>query len=257
VTANGLISAATEYRLNNNSFSRVAILDASGAFAGGYNFNINSGTAQHNSTGALSAYYYNSAGYISFYTNSSQASGTAATERMRITSGGQLLVNQTTATATTNGWMLSGSGSHYGFSISNNQAFVYNNNVTSVHYDLDFRTNNISRGFIRVNDTSVGYVTSSDYRLKEDLQEIKGLEKVSALKVYDFKWKDSEDRTDGVLAHELAEVLPYAVTGEKDAVDEDGNDRMQGVDYSKIVPVLIKAIQELKAEIDSLKNQIK
>jgi hypothetical protein len=178
-------------------------------------------------------------------------------ERMRITSSGQLLVNQTTATATTNGWMLSGSGSHYGFSISNNQAFVYNNNVTSVHYDLDFRTNNISRGFIRVNDTSVGYITSSDYRLKEDLQEIKGLEKVSALKVYDFKWKDSEDRTDGVLAHELAEVLPYAVTGEKDAVDEDGNDRMQGVDYSKIVPVLIKAIQEQQEQIDSLKNQIK
>jgi hypothetical protein len=187
--------------------------------------------------------------------NAALGFNTNNTERMRITSSGQLLVNQTTATATTNGWMLSGSGSHYGFSISNNQAFVYNNNVTSVHYDLDFRTNNISRGFIRVNDTSVGYVTSSDYRLKEDLQEIKGLEKVSALKVYDFKWKDSEDRTDGVLAHELAEVLPYAVTGEKDAVDEDGNDRMQGVDYSKIVPVLIKAIQELKAEIDSLKTK--
>jgi hypothetical protein len=88
VTANGLISAATEYRLNNNSYSRVAILDGSGAFAGGYNFNINSGTAQHDSTGALSAYYYNSAGYISFYTNSSQAAGTAASERMRITSDG-------------------------------------------------------------------------------------------------------------------------------------------------------------------------
>jgi hypothetical protein len=91
----GLISASTEYRLNNNSYSRVAILDGGGAIAGGYNFNINGGTAQHDSTGALSAYYYNSAGYISFYTNSSQSAGTAAQERLRITSGGNLLVGST------------------------------------------------------------------------------------------------------------------------------------------------------------------
>jgi hypothetical protein len=54
---------------------------------------------------------------------------------------------------------------------------------------------------------------------------------------------------DGVIAHELQEVLPYAVQGEKDGKD------MQGVDYSKIVPILVKAIQELKAEIDELKNK--
>jgi hypothetical protein len=59
---------------------------------------------------------------------------------------------------------------------------------------------------------------------------------------------------DGVLAHELAELLPYAVNGVKDEVDEDGNDKMQGVDYSKLVPIMIKAIQELKAEIDLLKG---
>jgi hypothetical protein len=89
-TFSSSVSAATEYRLNTNSYSRVAILDAGGAIAGGYNFNINGGTAQHDSTGALSAYYYNSAGYISFYTNSSQSAGTAAQERLRITSGGDL-----------------------------------------------------------------------------------------------------------------------------------------------------------------------
>ena len=55
---------------------------------------------------------------------------------------------------------------------------------------------------------------------------------------------------DGVIAHELQEVLPYAVTGEKDA------ERMQGVDYSKIVPVLIKAIQELTEQVEALKSQI-
>jgi hypothetical protein len=97
---------------------------------------------------------------------------------------------------------------------------------------------------------SVSFLTSSDYRLKEDLKEIKGLEKVSAIKVYDFKWKDSDARMDGVLAHELAEVLPYAVRGEKDS------EEMQSADYSKIVPVLVKAIQELKSQNDDLQSQI-
>ena len=60
---------------------------------------------------------------------------------------------------------------------------------------------------------------------------------------------------DGVLAHELEQILPYAVNGDKDAIDEDGNIAAQGVDYSKLVPILIKAIQELKAEIEILKNK--
>jgi hypothetical protein len=71
----------------------------------------------------------------------------------------------------------------------------------------------------------------------------------SAIKVYDFKWKADGSRMDGVIAHELAEVLPYAVQGEKDA------EEMQQVDYSKLVPIMIKAIQELKLEIEQLKNK--
>ena len=105
-------------------------------------------------------------------------------------------------------------------------------------------------GNISVTTSATAYNTGSDYRLKEDLKEIKGLEKVSAIKVYDFKWKNEESRMDGVIAHELQEVLPYAVYGEKDGKE------MQGVDYSKIVPVLVKAIQELSAENTSLINRI-
>ena len=85
--------------------------------------------------------------------------------------------------------------------------------------------------------------------LKEDLNDFNGLEKISAIKVYDFKWKGKNDRQNGVIAHELAEVLPYAVSGEKDG------EEMQGVDYSKIVPVLVKAIQELQSQITELKNK--
>ena len=68
--------------------------------------------------------------------------------------------------------------------------------------------------------------------------------------MYDYKWKSADERTYGVVAHELQEVLPQAVDGNKD------DEQMQGVDYSKIVPLLVKSIQELKADNDSLKARI-
>jgi hypothetical protein len=110
-------------------------------------------------------------------------------------------------------------------------------------------------GRIQTSGSSTGYFTSSDYRLKEDLQDFAGLDMISKIPVYDFQWKIDENRSYGVMAHELQEVLPQAVTGEKDAVNEDGSISPQGVDYSKIVPLLVKSIQELKAEIDDLKNK--
>jgi hypothetical protein len=117
-------------------------------------------------------------------------------------------------------------------------------------------TTAVQIGTITTNNSSTSYNTTSDYRLKEDLKEINGLQKLSAIKVYDFKWKNSSERMDGVIAHELAEIIPYAVYGEKDAVNIDGKINPQGVDYSKIVPVLVKAIQEQQEEINSLKSQL-
>ena len=99
-----------------------------------------------------------------------------------------------------------------------------------------------------VGGSFTSFNTSSDYRLKEDLKEINGLEKICAIKVYNFKFKKSKYRMDGVLAHELQEIIPYAVIGEKDAKE------MQSVDYSKIVPALIKSIQELNDKL--IKNNI-
>lgn len=107
---------------------------------------------------------------------------------------------------------------------------------------------------IVTNASSIVYGTGSDYRLKEDLKDFNGLEKISKIKVYDFKFIKEGDRMDGVLAHELQEVVPYAVTGEKDELDDKGNIKVQNVDYSKLTPILIKAIQELKAEIEILKQ---
>lgn len=98
-------------------------------------------------------------------------------------------------------------------------------------------------------DTGTAYVTTSDYRLKEDLKEIKGLDLISQINVYDYKWKSNDKRSFGVMAHELQEIIPQAVFGQKD--DEEN---MQGVDYSLLVPILVQAIQELKVEIELLKQ---
>ena len=179
------------------------------------------------------------------FSTSGDASSAGPIERMRISSGGNVGIAV--------------SGNPEQLSVAATSA----NNVARFKVDVNgngivfANSSNSLVGSISINASTVSYNITSDYRLKEDLQEIEGLEKIQAIKVYNYKWKSEESRMDGVLAHELAEVLPYAVNGEKDAVDEEGNDIMQGVDYSKIVPILIKAIQEQQEQIDSLKNQIK
>jgi len=193
----------------------------------------------------IQAYGTSNAGSMAFLT--------ASTERMRITSGGIVAVGKQDGTFGNDGHALfpNGQVSH----VVSNDAILFLNRKGSDGIIQYFYKDSGIVGSIAVTAVLTTYNTTSDYRLKEDLQEFNGLEKVQAIKVYDYKWKSEESRMNGVLAHELAEVLPYAVTGEKDEQDEKGNDKMQGVDYSKIVPVLIKAIQELKAEIDSLKTK--
>jgi hypothetical protein len=115
---------------------------------------------------------------------------------------------------------------------------------------------NTARGSIRYNGTNVLYLGTSDYRLKEDLKDYNGLDIISQIKTYDFNWKEANKRDYGVMAHELQEVLPNYVTGAKDDINEDGSINPQQVDYSKLVPVLIKAIQEQQAQINELKAQI-
>jgi hypothetical protein len=105
-----------------------------------------------------------------------------------------------------------------------------------------------------VSNTSVAYNTSSDYRLKENIQTMTGaLAKVAALKPCTFNWIENGSAGQGFIAHELAEVVPDCVTGEKDAVNEDGSIKPQGVDTSFLVATLTAAIQELKAEFDAYK----
>jgi hypothetical protein len=101
---------------------------------------------------------------------------------------------------------------------------------------------------------ATAYNTNSDYRLKNTIAPMTGaLAKVALLKPCTYKWNVDNSNGQGFIAHELAEVLPQCVTGEKDAVDAEGKPQYQGIDTSFLVATLAAAIQELKAEFDAYK----
>jgi hypothetical protein len=103
---------------------------------------------------------------------------------------------------------------------------------------------------------TVAYTTSSDYRLKENVNySWDATTELKKLKPAKFNFKADADTTvEGFLAHEVSDIVPIAVTGEKDAVDEDGNMVVQGIDQSKLVPLMVKTIQELEARIKTLED---
>ena len=79
--------------------------------------------------------------------------------------------------------------------------------------------------------------------------------RLEKLKPYRFNFKADKDKTvDGFFAHEVADVVPEAITGEKDSVDDDGKMVTQGIDHSKLVPLLVKAVQELSARVKELES---
>tara|TARA_B110000238_G_scaffold14638_1_gene14311 strand:- start:139 stop:1437 length:1299 start_codon:yes stop_codon:yes gene_type:complete len=206
------------------------------------------------SVGGVAKSYIFQTGANLIMTNLAAAGGHLAfenngAERMRITSGGDVLIgtqsqfsgaNETPSLTVNGGIGVNGI-------ISGETALVTRPSSNNYYPGYFLNISGDAVGTIYSTSTATTYNTSSDYRLKEDLQDFAGLEMVSKIPVYDYKWKVEDSRSYGVLAHELQEVLPDAVTGKKD------DEKMQGVDYSKIVPLLIKSIQELKAEIDILK----
>jgi hypothetical protein len=112
-------------------------------------------------------------------------------------------------------------------------------------------------GSIATSGSLTSYNISSDYRLKQDIAPMTGaLAKVAALKPVTYKWKIDGSDGEGFIAHELAEVCPHAVTGEKDAVDANGKPIHQGMDVSFLVATLTAAIQEQQALITSLTERI-
>jgi hypothetical protein len=122
---------------------------------------------------------------------------------------------------------------------------------------MTFRSGGTNRGTITTTSGGTAYNTTSDYRLKENVQAMQNaLTTVSALKPVTYKWKADNSNGQGFIAHELAEVCPQAVTGQKDAVDANGNPQYQGIDVSFLVATLTAAIQEQQVIINSLKARL-
>ena len=156
------------------------------------------------------------------------------------------------------------SGSDDGLNYNATNNILYLSNVSQGSLSIRRRTdngavatftasNNALVGSISVTTTATAYNTSSDYRLKENPTPMTGaLDTVAALKPVDFAWKSDGSAGRGFIAHELQAVVPEAVTGEKDAVDAEGNPEYQGVDASKLVPLLVAAVQELSAKVAAL-----
>ena len=174
------------------------------------------------------------------------ADNQSATESMRIDSSGNLLVGKTTTSNSTIGMLIGTVGDSYWTRASGgNYLNFYNSGGTQI-------------GYIQNNGNSTTtYSTSSDYRLKENIQPMQNaLATVAQLNPVTYTWKADGSDGQGFIAHELQAVVPDCVTGEKDAVDADGNPVYQGIDTSFLVATLTAAIQELKAELDATKAEV-
>lgn len=134
--------------------------------------------------------------------------------------------------------------------LSKTDAFcLHLNRVNSGDIQI-FRRQGIQKGQININASQVAYETTSDYRLKENVVSISdGISKLKALKPSRFNFKEDPTNTiDGFLAHEVQTVVPNAVSGTKDGVDENGDPKYQGMDSSLLVPLLTAALQEAVAK---------
>jgi len=135
-------------------------------------------------------------------------------------------------------------------------ACIETNRVNSEGTTIQLRQAGGVRGSISVAGATAAFNTSSDYRLKENVNYTwDGTTKLKQLKPAKFNWKVDPDNTvNGFIAHEAKEVVPDSVIGEKDAVDEKGEIYPQQIDHSKLVPLLVKTVQELEARITTLEG---
>ncbi len=129
--------------------------------------------------------------------------------------------------------------------------------TTGNEYHCTFHISGGVVGSISSNSGVTAFNTTSDYRLKENVVPLNNaLAQIELLQPKQYNFIVAPDKTHhGFLAHELAEIIPYAVTGEKDALDDEGNIKPQQVDYSKLVTLLVGAVQELSARITELENK--
>jgi hypothetical protein len=167
---------------------------------------------------------------------------------MRITNGGDFYFNTTVSTKTSSGFRIENGG------VPNVTRGTGGTFMQFFHSG----TGSVIGSITNSGGTATAYNTSSDYRLKENVVPLTGaIDRVNDLQVHRFNFIADPDKTvDGFIAHEAQAVVPESVTGEKDAVDDAGNPVYQGIDQSKLVPLLTAALQEAIAEIASLKDRV-
>ena len=146
--------------------------------------------------------------------------------------------------------------------VSTDQANGYGIAINHTHDNagslMRFATSDGLCGSVNGSGTSTSYSTSSDYRLKENEVSLSnGITRIKQLKPYRFNFKCNESKTvDGFFAHEVTPVVPEAITGTKDEVDSDNKPVYQGIDQSKLVPLLTAALQEAITKIETLETKV-
>jgi hypothetical protein len=221
------------------------------AFANAY---FDGANTRYINNGFSTYYRQNDSGTHKWFTAPSGTAGNAITftQAMTLDASGNLLVG-TTSLSTSERLNVTYAPANTGIVLNTSSTPVSNSVL------IDFLANGTRGGVIVFTNLGVttAYVTSSDYRLKENIQPMTGaLAKVAQLKPVTYKWKNNGTNSDGFIAHELAEVCPQAVNGEKDAVNEDGSINPQGIDTSFLVATLTAAIQEQQALITQLQADV-
>jgi len=258
-------SNATDLVIENNGGAGISILTFNNAAA-----NIYFGDGQDDDAGRI--VYDHGTGTL---TANAMAFYTAGNEVARFDAAGKLRLLHGDFGATP-------SSSNKGFEFrpngSNGGTLDCAITATSNHTIINFDNGNGGVGTIQMNGSATAYNTSSDYRLKENINyDFDATSRLKQLKPARFNFKADADTTvDGFIAHEVSSIVPEAISGEKDAVkvwkdgeelpegvsvgdnklDADGNTIMdiQGIDQSKLVPLLVKTIQELEARIKTLED---
>ena len=184
---------------------------------------------------------------------------TNSTERMRINSSGCVTINTTAVPTVTYGvakFVVGNSaGSAYG-TITDGGIYEGTSASTASQPVAFWRNPNGIVGSINTSGTSTSYATSSDYRLKENVAPMSGsIDRLKQLKPSTWTWIHGGNG-EGFLAHEAQEVVPESVTGTKDEVNDEGNPVYQGIDQSKLVPLLTAALQEAITKIEDLETRI-
>jgi hypothetical protein len=230
----------------------------------------NGGEIDFEKAGTVNGSLFNPSGTSDFQVVAANASGNLRfsaggySEDMRIDSSGNVLIGDTTvdksALSSGSGLTFNSSGQIIAALAASNGHYINRTNYSSGTYNnMVFMIDGSTKGTISCNGSSTAYNTTSDHRLKENVEDMTGaIDRVKQLlpKRFNFIADDTNTLVDGFLAHEAQSVVAEAVTGTHNEVDDDDNPVMQGIDQAKLVPLLTGALKEAIAKIEALETRV-